>query len=227
MPIRVLSAKDGEIARFQVPDGSKLFLESMPHSLRLRRAGLIGGKGEPLWEFYFPFYIRTAMGPWNASKEAMHVALDIISDCQTTDQVVEQLYDRGFRRLMDWVWINGSQVRAEGLEKLKDHAAKHYRDRSTFLTSTFRRASANLPAETPTPVVGLFSAAADTIEHDDPSYVTRAVSALSDEDLATAYSAAILANQSFATTAGKRELFEFEIFFIMYALQDEMARRSR
>lgn len=226
MGIRIDAKKAGEVLRFRLPDRSKYFLESLPWFLRLRQAGLIGGKGESLWEFYFPFFVRTALGPWNISIEIMELVEAGIGDCQTSEELLKRLKGPVSHRLNDWVWANNRRARAESVEKLEDFGEDKYRQRRMLITRMLREHAQNVAGEALGHAVEIFPSAADAIENDDQDRLAKVVSSLSDEELKDAAGLTIQMMQSLQAQVKNPELYKFEALFIMDTIGIEMSRRT-
>lgn len=81
----------GQYSQFKLEEGGKFFLEALPDKVKISKMifGIIPTK--VIWEFKFPFYIRTTTEGWNTSKEVIDLILDSISDCRTTGQLAEKL----------------------------------------------------------------------------------------------------------------------------------------
>ena len=183
--INTISHQPGEAFSFRTADGQKLFLESLPEMIRIRRMGILFGKGPNLWDHNFPFFIRTALGAWDLSKETMDICIRSIVDARTAAEVVERLEDEAALQLDAWTWTNAARAREYGISKLKDFAERKYEERQEKILQLLHTTADILAThdEVPNTVVEMFRAAAQTIRADDPNILRSAACDLSDEDL--------------------------------------------
>lgn len=73
---------EGKFAQIQLPDGSRYFVETGPVGLRIRKVGLLG-PNQLIWEYTFPFYIRTYWAPSDRSSHLLELVLRHLSRCIT------------------------------------------------------------------------------------------------------------------------------------------------
>ncbi|MBE0446896.1 MAG: hypothetical protein IBX64_02120 [Actinobacteria bacterium] len=116
----------GQYAQVKLDDGSKIFIETLPEKVRVKKmlAGFIPTK--TLWEFQFPFYIRTAVKAWELSEEILDSVLASVEHCSNLNELVSQL-SQGTAQLLN-KYATDNEVRAYqvGIEKLGPYAAKKY-----------------------------------------------------------------------------------------------------
>ncbi len=124
--LRTINHRPGEVFIFQLLDGSKLYLETLPQAIRLRRLRLGFIPTKTLWEFRFPFYIRTVGKVWDLAREAMELVVHSIGDCRTAPQVQRRLETKTTSVLKEYVKANRQRAMTEGIEKLGGYAAEQY-----------------------------------------------------------------------------------------------------
>jgi hypothetical protein len=64
----------GKFSQIKLQDGSKFFVETGPVGIRIRKLGLIMPK-ELVWEYIFPFFIRTQWDSWELSEQVLDLVL--------------------------------------------------------------------------------------------------------------------------------------------------------
>ncbi|MFH1236563.1 MAG: hypothetical protein V1685_06565 [Parcubacteria group bacterium] len=74
-----ITYKKGEYSQFKL-NGQRLFLETLPSVVRIKKmfTGFIPTK--TLWSYSFPFYIRTVGKAWPAAEEILDMVLQELSN---------------------------------------------------------------------------------------------------------------------------------------------------
>ncbi len=103
MDLRTISHKPGEVFMFRLVDGSKLYLETLPQAIRLRKLVLGFIPTKTLWEFRFPFFIRTVGKASDLARETMELVVQSIGDCRTAPDVQRRLETKTTAVLNEYV----------------------------------------------------------------------------------------------------------------------------
>jgi hypothetical protein len=73
----------GQYSQFELDDGVRFFLETLPEKVRIKKMVLGFIPTKTLWEFRFPFYIRTVGAAWDLAKEILDLILQSIDECHS------------------------------------------------------------------------------------------------------------------------------------------------
>lgn len=100
----------GEYSQTKLDDGSKIFIETLPEKIRVKGIflGLIPTK--TIWEYKFPFYIRTVGGAWETAIEILDLVLQSMDNCKTIEELHEKLRDSS-RQVLDG-YVDKNKMRA-------------------------------------------------------------------------------------------------------------------
>lgn len=121
----------GQFSQVKLGDGSRIFFETLPEAIRLKKIFLGIVPTTTIWEYRFPFYIRTVNEPWELAKEILDLVLESIEGCTTLKEIKERLNNTF---LLDF-YVQENELRAYdiGVEKLGTFAVKKYLERSQSL----------------------------------------------------------------------------------------------
>ncbi|MBI2623724.1 MAG: hypothetical protein HYW65_04120 [Candidatus Liptonbacteria bacterium] len=116
----------GQYSQIKLYDGSRIFVGTLPEFVRVKKLilGIIPTK--TIWEFKFPFYIRTVGGAWNLAEEILDKVLISIKNCEKLTEVKETLENQTKQLLSEYVKDNEERAYSIGIEKLGSFAAKKY-----------------------------------------------------------------------------------------------------
>ncbi|MEK6690508.1 MAG: hypothetical protein AABY78_04285 [Nitrospirota bacterium] len=123
----------GQYSQFKLNDGTRLFIETLPEKVRIKKMVLCFIPTKILWDFSFPFYIRTVGRAWDLAKEILDLVLQSIEDCKTLNELKQRLHSETTSLLLDWVERNKERAYLKGMEELGSFAAKKYVKSSPML----------------------------------------------------------------------------------------------
>ena len=98
---------------------------SHPHESRKSQKMILGViPAKTIWEYKFPFYIRTAGKAWTLSEQILELVLESVKDCTTIHGLTKRLIHDTVHLLKDYVDQNELQAHMMGVEKLGTVGAK-------------------------------------------------------------------------------------------------------
>ena len=111
----------GKYCTLILGDGTKWYLETLPESVRIGKMGFI--LSTKLWEYQFPFYIRTAIEAWDTSKEVLEIVLNAAEGCNNSSELEQNLPE--INTLLDaYVENNKDKAWSVAINKLGKYAFK-------------------------------------------------------------------------------------------------------
>ena len=115
-----------QYSQIKLYDGSRIFVETLPEMIRVRKMilGIIPTK--TIWQFRFPFYIRTVGEAWELAKEILDLVINSIDDCKKIGELEQKLRNKTTPLLNNYVQNNEERAYQIGIEKLGSFAAKKY-----------------------------------------------------------------------------------------------------
>jgi len=115
----------GQYSQIKLYDGSRIFVETLPEMIRVRKMilGIIPTK--TIWQFRFPFYIRTVGEAWELAKEILDLVINSIDDCKKIGELEQKLRNKTTPLLNNYVQNNEERAYQIGIEKLGSFAAKN------------------------------------------------------------------------------------------------------
>ena len=111
----------GKYCTLILGDGTKWFFEALPEGVRIGKMGLILSK--QLWEYQFPFYIRTAIEAWDTSKEVLEIVLNA-ADGSNNSSELEQSLPKINKLLDAYIENNKDRAWSVAINKLGKYAFK-------------------------------------------------------------------------------------------------------
>lgn len=75
-----------------------------------------------VWEFLFPFYIRTSNQAWDSSKAILRLTLDAINGATTKEELHRRLEGAASRALREYVKDHGEEAAGIAIDKVGIHA---------------------------------------------------------------------------------------------------------
>lgn len=126
----------GQYSQLKLDEGSRIFLETLPKKIRIKKMflGIIPTK--TIWEFKFPFYIRTVGEAWDIAKEVLDIVLESIKDSNGIKELEQKLKSETTLLLNTYIDNNEARAYQIGIEKLGSFAAKKYIQSSPILKDT-------------------------------------------------------------------------------------------
>ena len=121
---RVISGKYSEV---ELEDGKKIFLSVLPDRITISEMFLFIPIRK-IWEFIFPFYIRTTNEAWDSSEMILQITLDSIDGTQTLDELKIALDSNTNKALRNYIQEHGEKARDISVDKVGIHAIKKMLD---------------------------------------------------------------------------------------------------
>ena len=115
---------EGQYSQIKLDDGSRIFVEILPERVRSKKmiAGIIPTK--TIWEFIFPFYIRTAVEAWDSSKMILSIVLETIENAKNLEELKTILESETNKVLREYIKEHGERAREISVDKVGTHAIK-------------------------------------------------------------------------------------------------------
>src|SRR3989338_8597766 len=115
---------EGQYSQIKLDDGSRIFVEILPERVRSKKmiAGIIPTK--TIWEFIFPFYIRTAVEAWDSSKMILDIVLETIKNVGNLEELKVILESETNKVLREYIKEHGEEARDISVDKVGMHAIK-------------------------------------------------------------------------------------------------------
>jgi hypothetical protein len=132
----------GKYSQLGLDDGSRVFIETLPEKVRVKKMILGAIPSKTIWEYKFPFYIRTVGSAWTLAEQVLNLVLESVKDCTTIHGLTKRLVHDTVRILNVFVDQNEPQAHLMGIEKLGIVGAK----KSIESSPTMRDAAA-IPSE--------------------------------------------------------------------------------
>lgn len=114
---------EGQYSEIKLEDGKKIFLSVLPDRITASTMVLFFPT-KKIWEFVFPFYIRTSSEVWEGSKATLKVVLDSISDVENLSELQHCLENETSKSLRDYAKEHGKEARDISVDKVGIHALK-------------------------------------------------------------------------------------------------------
>lgn len=123
----------GQYSQIKLDDGLRVFVETLPEMVRIKKMILGTIPTKTIWEFKFPFYIRTVGKAWELAKEILDLVLNSVNDCKTIEELEQKLKGETTALLSNYIQNNEVRAYQIGIEKLGSFAAKKYIESSPKL----------------------------------------------------------------------------------------------
>lgn len=114
---------DGKYAQVSLEDGNRIFISVLNDRVTVSKMFWVFPVRK-LWEYIFPFYIRTANEAWTSSKEVLQELLSAISEVTNLEELVIALHNVASETLRDWVKEHGEDAQTESIEQVGHLALK-------------------------------------------------------------------------------------------------------
>jgi len=114
---------DGKYSEIRLDNGKKVFLSVLPDRITASTM-ILFIPTHRIWEFIFPFYIRTAVGAWESSKDILRIVLHTIRDVRDLDDLNRTLEGETSKALREYIKEHGENARDVSFDKLGVHAVK-------------------------------------------------------------------------------------------------------
>jgi hypothetical protein len=113
----------GQYSEIKLEDGKKIFLSVLPDRITASTMVLFFPT-KKIWEFVFPFYIRTSAEAWESSKAILKAVLDSISDVRDLNGLQRCLETETSKSLRDYAKEHGEDARNISVDKVGTLALK-------------------------------------------------------------------------------------------------------
>lgn len=114
---------EGKYSEIKLEDGKKVFLSVLPDRITASTMVLFMPT-KKIWEFIFPFYIRTAVEAWDSSKTLLKIVLKTIENVQNLQELRDCLEDQTSKALREYIKEHGEGARDISVDKVGVHALK-------------------------------------------------------------------------------------------------------
>lgn len=115
---------EGQYSQIKLDDRSRVFVEILPERVRAKKMILGVIPTKTIWEFIFPFYIRTAVEAWNSSKMILSVVLETIENVKDLGELKVVLESVTSKALREYIKEHGEEAREISVDKVGMHAIK-------------------------------------------------------------------------------------------------------
>ncbi len=114
---------DGQYSEAKFEDGTKVFFSVLPDRITVSKMWW-AFPTKKLWEFVFPFYIRTSNEAWDSSKEILRLTIEAVKEASTMDDLIKRLENNASKALREYVKEHGESARDISVDKVGLHAFK-------------------------------------------------------------------------------------------------------
>lgn len=114
----------GKYSQLELDDGSSVFIETLPEKVRVKKMILGAIPSKTIWEYKFPFYIRTVGSAWTLAEQVLDLVLESVKDCTTIHGLEKRLIHDTVHILKVFVDQNEPQSHLMGIERLGIVGAK-------------------------------------------------------------------------------------------------------
>jgi len=118
----------GQYSQIKLEDGSRAFIEILPERVRAKKMVLGVIPTKTIWEFIFPFYIRTAIEAWDSSKTILSIVLETIENAKDLGELKVLLESNTNKALREYIKEHGEKAREISVDKVGMHAIKQMLD---------------------------------------------------------------------------------------------------
>ena len=115
--MRINRVIEGKYSEIKLEDGKKIFLSVLPDRITASTMVLFIPTRK-IWEFVFPFYIRTAIEAWQSSKDILRIVLETIHGVKHLDQLKECLESATSKALREYTREHGEEARDISADKV-------------------------------------------------------------------------------------------------------------
>ena len=109
---------EGQYSQIKLDDRTRIFVEILPERVKAKKMilGIIPTK--TLWEFVFPFYIRTAIEAWESSKMILDIVLETIKNAENLENLKFILENETSKALREYIKEHGEETRDISADKV-------------------------------------------------------------------------------------------------------------
>jgi hypothetical protein len=88
--MKIIRVNEGKYSEIKLEDGKRYFISVLPDKVTIHPMFWSIPK-KKIWEFTFPFYIRTMFEAWDTSKAILAIILELIKEAKSTNELIELL----------------------------------------------------------------------------------------------------------------------------------------
>lgn len=114
---------EGKYSEIKLEDNKKVFLSVLPDRITASTMFLFFPT-KKIWEFVFPFYIRTAVEAWDSSKTLLKIVIQTIAQVQNLQELQSCLENQTSKVLREYVKEHGESARDVSFDKVGTLALK-------------------------------------------------------------------------------------------------------
>lgn len=114
---------DGQYSEAKFEDGTKVFFSVLPDRITVSKMWWVLPV-KKLWEFVFPFYIRTSNEAWDSSKDILRLTIEAVKTASTMDDLKRRLEQEASKALREYVKEHGEKARDISVDKVGTLAFK-------------------------------------------------------------------------------------------------------
>jgi len=103
--VKEITYSRGKYSTIEPADGTRFFLEALPDAITFRKVRFKLVPGAIIWQYRFPFYIRTTLESWELSDEIVEIILLCLRDCANESELTGDLNNMTLM-LQEWVETN-------------------------------------------------------------------------------------------------------------------------
>ncbi|OGY98354.1 MAG: hypothetical protein A2681_00530 [Candidatus Liptonbacteria bacterium RIFCSPHIGHO2_01_FULL_56_18b] len=115
---------EGQYSQIKLDDGSRVFVEILPERVRAKKMILGVIPTRTIWEFIFPFYIRTAIEAWDSSKVILSLVLGTIENIKDLEELKTVFESETNKVLREYIKEHGEEARDISVDKVGMQAIK-------------------------------------------------------------------------------------------------------
>src|SRR3990167_677129 len=108
---------EGQYSEIKLEDGKKIFLSVLPDRISILTMVLFIPI-KKIWEFIFPFYIRTSAEAWKSSKDILEITLESIKDISSLEELKRRLENSTRALLRDYIKDHGEEAKEISVDKV-------------------------------------------------------------------------------------------------------------
>lgn len=116
--MKLVTYVEGQYSQIKLDDGSRIFLEALPEKVRIKKMILGIIPTGMIWEFAFPFYIRTAVEAWESSKNILEIVLETIQGIENLAELKNRLENETSKALRNYIREHGEEARDISADKV-------------------------------------------------------------------------------------------------------------
>jgi hypothetical protein len=108
---------EGKYSEIKLEDGKKIFLSVLPDRITVSKMVLFIPT-KKIWEFVFPFYIRTAVEAWESSKNILKIVLETTQNVNNLSELKDRLEGTTSKALREYIKEHGEETRDISVDKV-------------------------------------------------------------------------------------------------------------